>query len=71
MPKDYEAVRDSCIRKVEKDKGRLATEKEVSNCKKLASIWYYKKHGKPVEHSNLRAQTFDDFEGRSKPKRES
>lgn len=48
MPKDYENVRDSCIDKKEKQQGKPCSKKQVQSCKKMAAIWYYKKHGKPV-----------------------
>jgi hypothetical protein len=52
MPKDYEAVRDSCIKKKEKESGKTATKKQIASCKKMAAIWYFKKHGKPVTHTD-------------------
>lgn len=59
MPADYEAVRDSCINKIEKNKGRKATKEEISECKRKAAIWYYKKHGKPVQHAKLWSPTLE------------
>lgn len=50
MPADYLAVRDSCYKSVEKETGTL-TDKQKSECKKKAAIWYFKKHGKPVNDS--------------------
>lgn len=47
-PADYLAVRDACYERKRKD-GEL-TEKDKEDCKRMASIWYYKKHGKPVQH---------------------
>jgi len=48
MPADYEAVRDSLIKKFMKKGMKRAN--AVKKAKKMAAIWYYKKHGKPVRH---------------------
>ncbi len=62
MPADYLAVRDSCInRKKKKNSGEIS-EKEIAECKKMASIWYYKKHGKPVEHADIKEIDLDETE---------
>ena len=51
MPADYLKVRDSCYeRKRKKNNGELS-EEDKAECKKMAAIIYYKKHGKPVQHS--------------------
>jgi len=48
MPKDYEAVRDSCLDKKRKaKKGKALTKAEISSCKEMAVKWWVKKHGKP------------------------
>lgn len=61
MPADYEAVRDSCIkRKKEKSKDGKISDSAMQNCKKMAAIWYYKKHGKPVQHAE--AKELDEIE---------
>jgi len=49
MPKDYLVVRDSCIEKKKKKNGGKISKKEIQDCKKMASIWFYKKHGKTVK----------------------
>lgn len=51
MPADYLAVRDSCYKSTKEKSGTL-TEDQKQECKKKASIWYFKKHGKPVEHDS-------------------
>lgn len=57
MPKDYLEVRDRCYERKRKN-GKL-TEEDKKDCKKQAAIYYYKKHGKPVEHSDA---SFDDMD---------
>jgi len=61
MPKDYVAVRDSCIERKKKKKGEVS-DKDVKDCKRMAAIWYYKKHGKPVQHSDAKELGLDDIE---------
>jgi hypothetical protein len=46
MPADYLAVRDSCFERVKKKKGYLS-KKDEQKCKRMAVIWWIKKHGKP------------------------
>lgn len=60
MPKDYESVRDACIKR-KKEKGEI-TDEDIKQCKKMASIWYYKKHGKPVQHSDASEVGLDEIE---------
>jgi len=62
MPSDYEAVRDSCINNIEREKGRSATKEERALCKRKAAIWYYKKHGTPVRHASLGLFTLNNLE---------
>jgi len=50
MPKAYENVRDKCIESKKKKKGYV-TKKDIQECKKWAAIWYFKKFGKPVKHT--------------------
>jgi len=50
-PADYVAVRDSCLKRKREKKKKLS-DKDVQACKKMAAIWYFKKHGKPVTHSD-------------------
>ena len=52
MPSDYLAVRDSCYAKKRKNNGGKISDEQKAECKKMAAIWYYKKHGKPVQDSN-------------------
>lgn len=47
MPADYIAVRNSCYEKKRKEKGTLS-DKDKKACQKMAAIWYFKKHGKPL-----------------------
>jgi hypothetical protein len=64
MPADYMAVRNSCIKKKEKDSGKTATKKQMDSCKKMAAIWYFKKHGKalPTEKASVMEFTFEENE---------
>lgn len=48
MPADYTAVRDACIAKKKKQSGKPLSKKQIQECKKMAAIWYFKKHGKPL-----------------------
>jgi len=52
MPADYVAVRDSCINRKKKKNGGEISEEQKKQCKKMAAIWYYRKHGKPVKHAD-------------------
>ena len=59
MPKDYLEMRDKCYERKRKDSGEL-TEKDKQECKKWSAIYYYKKHGKPVQHSDAEELQLDD-----------
>jgi len=61
-PADYLAVRDSCIERKKKKNGGKISDKGIADCKKIASIWYWKKHGKPVQHSDAREIGMDDID---------
>lgn len=60
MPKDYEAVRNSCYANKKKSKGGKAlTVKEKDACKTMAAKWWVKKHGKafPKEEGSINEQS--------------
>jgi hypothetical protein len=62
MPADYVAVRDSCIKNKEKSNNGPASKQQVQDCKRMAAIWWVKKHGKPFpkkETDESKAQLFD------------
>lgn len=50
MPAEYTKKRDECYERKRK-KGKL-TEQGKKDCKKMASIWYYRTYGKPVKHAD-------------------
>ena len=52
MPADYLAVRNACYLKKRKD-GKLS-DKDKAECKKMAAIVYYKRHGKTVQEAEGR-----------------
>jgi len=53
MPKAYESIRDECLSRKRKHKGKLS-DNDIQNCKKMAAITYYKKTGKPVKHADAK-----------------
>lgn len=63
MPADYLAVRDSCIKNKESKSGKPATEKQIRDCKRMAAIWWVKKHGKPFpKHENAELHSYDIYD---------
>ena len=57
MPKAYESIRDECLSRKRKHKGKLS-DNDIKNCKKMAAITYYKKTGKPVKHADASENPF-------------
>jgi hypothetical protein len=58
MPADYLAVKQSCMEKKEKSQGHPCSEKQIQTCKKMAAIWWVKKHGKPFPKEETKAASF-------------
>jgi len=53
-PADYISVRDQCIARKKKKNGGKISHKAIQECKKIAAIVYFKKHGKPVQHADAK-----------------
>lgn len=51
-PAEYVAIRDSCIERKKKKNGGKISEEAIKACKKMAAITFYKRTGKPVQHSD-------------------
>lgn len=49
MPLQYLSIRDSCYERKRKN-GKLSKQAE-QECKKMASIWYFKKYGKTPQQA--------------------
>lgn len=60
MPKLYTDMRDSCMERKRKKKGKLS-DKDMQDCKKMAAIAYYKRTGKPVQHSDAELAKADNL----------
>jgi len=61
MPADYLAVRDSCIARKKKKNGGKISKKGISDCKTMASIWYWKKHGKTVNSAHASKDVIENM----------
>lgn len=56
-PADYLAVRDSCYAKKRKASGGKLSDQAIKDCKTLASIWFWKKHGKTPQQAEAVLET--------------
>jgi len=62
MPAEYLKIRDECIARKKKKNGGKISDKQIAECKKMASIVYFKKTGKPVQHADASEIGLDEVD---------
>lgn len=61
MPALYTSIRDDCIERKRKKKGKV-TENDIKACKRMASILYFKKTGKTVKETHSETAKADEVD---------